>query len=76
MANKPTLIAGSYEVKEYLTTKDCAEFIGRSAGAVRNLVLRRAIPHRKPAGRLVFLRSEIEAWIDNAPGKRIEDFKK
>ena len=74
MANKNMTIASRDAVKKYLTTDDCAQFIGRSAGAVRNLVLRRAIPYRKPGGRLVFLKSELEAWIDQAPGKRIEEF--
>ncbi|RZB36307.1 MAG: hypothetical protein SRB2_02132 [Desulfobacteraceae bacterium Eth-SRB2] len=44
---------------ELLNTKECGVVIRRSPGAVRNLVLRRAIPYRKVAGRLVFLRSEI-----------------
>lgn len=47
--------------KEYLNAEENADFIGRSPGAVRNLVMRRAIPYRKVGGRLVFLRSEIEA---------------
>ena len=61
--------------KKYLSTEENAELIGRSAGAVRNLVLRRAIPFRKAGGRLVFLRSEIEDWIEQAPGLSIGKFK-
>ena len=60
---------------EILSTKQCAEFIGRTPGAVRNLVLRQAIPFRKPAGRLVFLKSEIEQWIDAAPGVTLDDLR-
>jgi predicted DNA-binding transcriptional regulator AlpA len=63
------------EPKEYLTTKECGRLIGRSAGAIRNLVLRKQIPHRKPSGRLLFIRSEIEKWIVNAPGVRPEDIE-
>jgi len=62
-------------MSEYLTTKECGRLIGRSAGAIRNLVLRRQIPFRKPAGRLLFIRSEIERWIENAPGVKPEDIE-
>jgi len=58
--------------KEFLNTYEVAKFLGRSPAAIRNLVLRRAIPFRKVAGRLVFLRDEIESWIDNAPGMSFE----
>jgi len=60
----------------YLNTKQCGELIGRSPGAVRNLVYRRKIPFRKPGGRLIFLKSEIEAWIESAPGVKLEEIKK
>ncbi len=56
-------------------TSDCASYLGRSEGAVRNLVLRRAIPYRKVGGRLVFLKREIDDWIETAPGLRVEDVK-
>jgi excisionase family DNA binding protein len=59
--------------KEILTTSEAAEYLGRSDGAIRNLVLRRAIPYRKPGGRLTFLRSELDEWIDTAPGVRVDD---
>jgi hypothetical protein len=62
--------------KKYLDTEECAKLIGRTPGAVRNLVLRGIIPYRKPAGRLIFVRPEIEAWIENAPGKRLNEFIK
>lgn len=53
---------------KYLTTEQAADLLGRTPGAVRNLVLRRKIPFRKPSGRLVFIRAEIEAWVENAQG--------
>lgn len=62
-------------MKEYLTTKECADLINRTSAAVRNLVLRRQIPFRKPSGRLLFLRSEIEKWIDDSPGVKIKDLE-
>jgi hypothetical protein len=61
--------------KKYLTTDECAAFIGRTPGAVRNLVLARRIPFRKPAGRLLFKITEIEMWIESAHGVRLEEIK-
>jgi hypothetical protein len=61
--------------EDYLNTTEAGAFTRRSPGAIRNLVMRREIPHRKVAGRLVFLRSELEAWIENSPGVSLEDLK-
>ena len=54
-------------------TPDTAEYLDTSEGAVRNLVMRRKIPFRKVAGRLIFLPDEIKAWVQNSPGLRLED---
>ena len=61
--------------EEYLNTEQAADFLIRSSGAIRNLVLRRKIPYRKPGGRLVFLKSELKAWIESAPGVRLDEIK-
>ena len=61
--------------KAYLNTEEVGALIGRSPGAVRNLVLRRQIPFRKPGGRLMFLRREILEWIEGAPGLRVSELK-
>ena len=65
------------KTEEYLTTKEVAEFIGRSPGAIRNMVMRRSIPYRKPkrCGRLVFVKSEIVKWIESGPGLRVGDLQ-
>lgn len=62
-------------MKDYLTVNDLSEMIGRSPGAIRNLVLRRRIPYRKPGGRLLFLAEEIYRWIDQAEGVKVEDLE-
>ena len=62
--------------RKYLNTNEAAEFIGRTPAAVRILVLRRAIPYRKPTGRLVFLRSELEEWIESADGVTMDELHK
>ena len=63
----------SSEMEKYLTVKELSDYLKRSHGAIRNLVLRRAIPYRKPAGRLLFDREEIDAWIKKADGVSLED---
>ena len=61
---------------EHLNTTEAGLFIGkRSPAAVRNLVLRKKIPFRKVGGRLIFLRSELEAWVNDAPGVRLEEIQ-
>lgn len=62
--------------KKRMTTKDVGEYLSRSSGAIRNLVSRRVIPFRKVGGRLLFLRCEIDKWIDGSPGVRPEDLEK
>ena len=43
--------------------------------AIRNLVYRRKIPFRKCGGRLVFVRSEIERWVQYSEGMTFDEFK-
>ena len=61
--------------RSYLNTEQAAEFINRTPGAVRNLVMRQRIPFRKRAGRVYFFSDELERWMDSAPGIRLEDLK-
>ena len=60
-------------MNDYLTVKDLSEYLQRSPGALRNLVLRRKIPFRKAGGRLIFLKSEIDLWVKSSPGISLED---
>lgn len=52
--------------------KKTAEYLDRSQGAVRNLVLRRKIPFRKVGGRLMFIENEITVWAEKSPGVTLE----
>ena len=56
-------------------TKQAGQFLKRSPAAVRNMVLRRIIPHRKVAGRLIFIRKELEEWVRRSPGVSIKDLE-
>lgn len=60
--------------EQYFNTEEASKFVKRTPGAMRNLVMRKAIPFRKPAGRLIFLRSELEEWIRSAPGITIKEY--
>jgi len=54
--------------------KELSEHLTKSPGAVYNLVLRRKIPFRKVAGGgLYFIPREIERWLDQSPGVRVEE---
>ncbi len=53
--------------------KKAAEYLNRSEGAIRNLVLRRSIPFRKVGGRLMFIETEIKTWVGDSPGLTLED---
>ena len=58
---------------ELLTIDELSHHIKRSKGAIRNLVLRRKIPYRKPAGRLLFPADEIEKWIKASEGVSLDE---
>jgi len=61
---------------KYLSLPLVAEMFGRSENAIRQMIWRRQLPYRKVAGRIVFLRAEIEKLIEEAPGVRPEQIEK
>ena len=61
------------KAKEFLNTAEVAFLLGRTPGGIRNLVYRRRIPFRRTSGRLLFIRSEIDAWVKGSPGIKPED---
>lgn len=60
---------------QYMDIDHVSSYIDRSKGSIRNLVLRGAIPYRKQAGRLMFLKDEIDQWLQAAPGKTLVEIK-
>ncbi len=60
---------------EFFSTKQLSGFIHRTEPAIRNLVMRRQIPFRKPGGRLLFVREEIEKWVMDSEGVSYEDLQ-
>jgi excisionase family DNA binding protein len=49
--------------------------LGRSENAVRRMVERRQIPYRKSGRRVLFLESELRAFIEALPGLSLEDLR-
>lgn len=54
---------------------ETAALIGRSENAVHRMVERRQIPYRKSGRRLLFLESELAAFIADLPGLSLEDLR-
>ncbi len=59
--------------EQYLTITELSEYVKRSKPAIRMLVLRRALPFRKVAGRLLFSKEEIDQWIQMSKGIGIDE---
>ncbi|MFC1888846.1 helix-turn-helix domain-containing protein [Thermodesulfobacteriota bacterium] len=59
----------------YLSCREAAEYLRRSSGAIRNLVMRRAIPFHKPGGRLLFVKSELDDWVRRSDGLTIKEWQ-
>jgi len=63
-------------MKAYLTTDDVADLLGRTPKAIRRMVERGQLPYRKLGRRVLFLREELEAFIEALPGVRPTDVRK
>ena len=48
----------------WIGVRDAAEHLGCRPQRIYNLVHARAIPHRKDGSRVLFRRSELDAWLD------------
>ncbi len=61
---------------EILTVEELGEYLKRTPSAVRNMVMRKKVPHRKLSGRIIFFKDEIEKWLSQAPGVTLADISK
>ena len=59
-----------------MNTSEVALYLRRSPAQIRQMVAREQIPFRKICGRLLFLKSEIDGWIDSQPGVSLESLQK
>ncbi len=60
-------------MEKALTTYEAADLLACSTTALYKLVARRQIPYRKKGKRLLFLRSELEQFLRELPGLKLED---
>jgi len=64
--------AQSEPVKEILSVRQAAEFLGLSEYTIREWVRLRRIPHSKINGTIKFRRSKLIRWIDQGEIPTIE----
>jgi excisionase family DNA binding protein len=58
-----------------LGVEEAAEMLGRTTHAMYRLVERRQIPYRKSGRRVLFVESELKAFIEALPGLPLEDLR-
>jgi hypothetical protein len=56
-----------------LEVAGAAQFMGTTEKAIRQRVARHLLPFRKLGGRVIFLRAELEAFLQDLPGCRLEE---
>jgi hypothetical protein len=61
---------------ELLNVEELAKYLRRSPSSIRNLAMRRQIPFRKAAGRLIFFKEEIDKWLYESPGFTLAEINK
>lgn len=64
----PRTIAGAA-----LDVRGGSHFLGWSEKRTRRLIERKLIPFRRLGGRIVFLRSELEAWLQSLDGCSLDE---
>jgi len=63
-------------MKTYMNTDEVAMFLGRSPKAICKLVERGQLPHRRLGRRVIFVRPELEQFIQTLPGMDIQDIQR
>jgi len=63
-------------MRPYLTTEEVALLLGRTQKAIRRMVERGQLPYRKLGRRVLFLRAELEEFLEALPGLRPADVRK
>jgi len=63
-------------MRTVLTVEDVAILLGRTPKAVRRMVERGQLPYRKLGRRVLFLRAELEEFLNALPGLRPADVRK
>jgi excisionase family DNA binding protein len=61
---------------EFLSIEEAATLLKRSRKAIEHMVERRQLPFRRLGRRILFVREELEAFIEGLPGPRASDVQK
>jgi excisionase family DNA binding protein len=56
-----------------LTTYEAAKVLSCSLSALYKLVARRKIPFRRKGKKIVFLERELETYLDELPGMKLDE---
>jgi excisionase family DNA binding protein len=57
------------------SVKQAAEFLGCSQQAIYKMVYRKRLPHRRLGGKVIFLKKEIEQYLNQLPGLTVEEIE-
>ena len=60
-------------MSRFLDVSSTAEFFGMTEKGIRKRVERRMIPFRKWGGRIVFVKEELEKFVDSLPGCSLDE---
>ena len=58
-----------------LDVRQAATVLGLTEKAVRRMIERRILPHRRIRRRVVVLRNELEQWLDALPGVTLDQVR-
>jgi excisionase family DNA binding protein len=70
LKNQPSL-----EPDRMYTVPEVAEYLHLSVPSIYRLISQRIIPHKKVNGRVWFIKSEIDKWINGHSRKTVEELK-
>jgi excisionase family DNA binding protein len=63
-------------MNKYLHKKEAAPFLGITEKALEHHISRGRVPFRKLGRRVIFLREELEEFMNSLPGMRLADVRK
>lgn len=58
-----------------MTVTTAAAFLGTTEKALRRQVERRRVPFRRLGRKVIFIESELSAWLETLPGVTLEEVK-
>jgi hypothetical protein len=56
-----------------LDVREAAALLGTSEKTVRGMISRQLVPYRRLNARIIFLRTELAAWLETLPGVTLDE---